>query len=107
MSSVSLLRRLPMKSMIFSVLLSFSALIGLALQADAKTVAKIGNTDLTEEQMREEMGMQLYQIENNLYMTQKNWVDKKAQEILFDQAAKEAGLSRKKWEEREIDAKVP
>jgi len=76
--------------------------------ADApKPIAKIGTTVLTEDDMRKEMGMQLYQAENSLYMAQKNWVDQKAQNLIFDMAAKKAGLSRQAWEAKEIDAKVP
>src|SRR5438132_8649431 len=72
-----------------------------------KTVATLGGSALTEDQMRKDLGMQLYQAENALYAVEKNWIDQKAQEMLFDQAAREAGLSRKDWEAREIDAKTP
>jgi protein-disulfide isomerase len=98
-----------MKSFKNAVVLTFSLWMGLnvaAVAADApKPIAKIGNTVLTEDDMRKDAGMQLYQIENQLYMTEKGWVDQKAQDLLFDQAAKAAGLSRKAWEAREIDAK--
>jgi len=100
-----------MKMLIKSMFLSVLTLAGLSLlshAADApKVLAKVGDTVLTEDQMRQEMGMQLYQAENNLYMAQKNWIDQKAQDILFNKAAKDAGLSRKDWEAREIDAKTP
>lgn len=88
-------------------MLSGAALLLHAADSSKKVLAKVGNTELTEDQMREDMGMQLYQAENNLYMVQKGWIDQRAQNILFDQAAKDAGLSRKDWEAREIDAKVP
>src|SRR3982750_843818 len=76
------------------------------VSADPKVIAKVGNTVLTEDEMRSEMGQQLYQAESNLYMTQKSWVDQKSQDILFNQAAKDAKLSRAEWEKREIDAKA-
>jgi len=69
-------------------------------------VAKIGNTILTEDELRKEAGMNLYEAENQLYQIKKNWVDQKAKAILFDQAAKEAGLTRQAWVAREIDGKV-
>jgi protein-disulfide isomerase len=69
-------------------------------------IAKIGNTVLTEDELRKDMGMNLYQVEQQLYMTKKNWVDQKAKTIVFDQAAKAAGLSLQAWQAREIDGKT-
>src|ERR1700689_2541016 len=69
-------------------------------------VAKIGNTILTEDDLKKDTGMSLYEAENALYELKKNWVDQKAKNILFDQAAKEAGLSRQAWQTREIDGKI-
>src|SRR5579871_3610978 len=63
-------------------------------------VAKIGNTVLTEDELRKDMGMNLYEAENQLYQVKKNWVDQKVKNMLFDQTAKEAGLSRQAWEAR-------
>ncbi len=82
-----------------------------ALQAEeaAKApapVAKVGNTVLTEDDLRKDMGMNLYQIENQLYTTKKNWVDQKAKTVIFGQAAKDAGLSLQAWQAREIDGKI-
>jgi len=74
--------------------------------ASSAVIAKVGDQTLTEDQMRKDLGNSLYQAENNLYNVKKSWVDKKAKDILFDQAAKQAGLSRKAWETREIDSKV-
>src|SRR5437016_2688496 len=71
-----------------------------------KPIAKVGDTVLTEKDLRQEAALPLYEAENNLYNVQKNWVDQKAQDLLFNQAAKAAGLSRKAWEAREIDAKA-
>src|SRR5207302_2441603 len=47
-----------------------------------------------------------YEAENQLYQVKKNWVDQKAKTLLFNQAAKEAGLSLQAWQAKEIDAKV-
>ena len=69
-------------------------------------VAKIGTTILTEDDLRKDLGMGLFEAENALYQLKKNWVDQKVKTILFDQAAKEAGLSRQAWQTREIDAKI-
>src|ERR1043166_8659606 len=72
----------------------------------AVPVAKIGNTILTEDDLRKDMGMSLYEAENSVYQIKKNWVDQKVKNILFDQAAKEAGLSRAAWQAKMIDSKV-
>jgi protein-disulfide isomerase len=88
-------------------LLAASLSLGVSLQSGyAKDIARVGNTTLTEEQMRSDMGMQVYQMENAVYNMQKAWVDEKAQQYIFDLAAKEAKMSRKDWEAKEIDAKV-
>src|SRR5262249_11474411 len=82
---------------------------GIARAEDAKAaapVAKVGNAVLTEDDLRKDMGMNLYQVENQLYVTKKNWVDQKAKSIIFGQAAKEAGLNLQTWQTREIDGKV-
>ena len=70
-------------------------------------VAKVGNTVLTEDDMRKEMGMSLYEAENQVYQVKKGWVDQKVKTMLFAQAAKQAGLSVAAWQAREIDGKVP
>ncbi len=69
-------------------------------------LAKVGDVALTEAQMRSDLAFGLYEAENNVYLLKKNWVEQKAQNILFDKAAKEAKLSRAAWEKREIDDKV-
>src|SRR2546430_2084735 len=73
----------PMKISPLQRLLALSLLVsltGLASAEDAaKPIAKIGSTVLTEEDMRKDMGMQLYQAENNIYGIERNWVDQKAQ----------------------------
>lgn len=72
----------------------------------AAPVAKIGTTVLSEDDLRKDMGMSLYEAENQLYQIKKGWVDQKAKAILMAQAAKEAGLSLAEWQKREIDKKA-
>ena len=43
----------------------------------------MGGTVLTEDQMRKEMGMNLYNAENQLYQVKRGWVDQAAKNILF------------------------
>jgi protein-disulfide isomerase len=74
--------------------------------AVSNVVAKVGDKTLTEADMRKDLGNQLYQAENQVYQVEKGWIDKQAKNMLFDQAAKEAGLSRQDWEKREIDSQV-
>src|SRR5258708_2118423 len=97
-----------------SSVLFLASLIGLTVsvlraQESAKAptpVAKIGNTVLTEDELRKDMGMNFYEAENQLYQVKKNWVDQKVKNMLFDQAAKEANVSRQAWQAREIDGKI-
>ncbi len=77
------------------------------LAAEASSpIAKIGSTVLTEDELRKDMGTQLYEAENQLYMIRKGWVDQKSKTFLIAQAAKKAGLSVQEWTKREIDSKV-
>ena len=73
---------------------------------DPPMVGRYDGTVLTEDQMREELAMPLYEAEISLYHLKKDWIEKKAREAFFDQAAKEAGLSREDWEKREIDGQA-
>ncbi len=76
---------------------------------DAKApapVAKIGSTILTENDLHKDQGMTVFDAENQLYEIKKNWVDSKAKPILFNQAAKDAGLSFQAWQAKEIDGKA-
>ncbi|SRR6266700_379468 len=92
---------------VFSVILSAVGMLRAEEAAKASApVAKIGGTVLTEDDLRKDMGMNLYQVENQLYVTKKNWVDQKAKAIIFGQAAKEAGLNLQAWQAREIDGKI-
>ncbi len=75
--------------------------------ASTNVVAHVGNVDLTEAEMEKELGMSIYNAENQLYQVKKSWIDKKAKDVLFDQAAKEAKLSRKDWEQRNIESQIP
>lgn len=72
----------------------------------SRPVAKIGATVLTEGQMQKELALNLYEAENSVYQVKKNWIEQQAKKILFDQAAKEAGVPRAEWEKREIDNKA-
>jgi len=100
------LNRLPLFLLAF--IISFRTLPSLAQDAAKATtpVAKIGSTILTEDELTKDLGMSLYEAENSLYQLKKNWVDQKVKGILFDQAAKEAGLSRQAWQAKEIDGKM-
>src|SRR5438309_145683 len=66
-------------------------------------VAKVGSVNLTDADLQKDLGMSLYETENQLYQMKKNWIDQKAKEILFNDAAKRAGLSRQQWQKKEID----
>lgn len=82
-----------------------------AWPADAKgnsaVIGRLDGTSWTENDLREESGLTLYQQESTLYSFKRGWIEKKAKDALFDQAAKDANLPRKDWEKREIDSKVP
>lgn len=73
----------------------------------AKPVARMGPHVLTEKQMQAELGLALYEAENNLYQIKKNWIDQQAKTWLFQQAAAEAGLPVDAWRAREIDGRLP
>src|SRR5690349_10000400 len=100
-----------LKSFGYTVLLASSIPLAALYAAEpAKTgapVAKVGTTVLTEDDLRKDMGMNLYEAENQLYQVKKNWVDQKIKAMIFSQAAKEAGLSVAAWQAREIDGKIP
>src|SRR5258708_23109616 len=87
------------------VSLSFPSLYAETPKASTP-VAKIGGTVLTEDDLRKDMGMNLFEAENQLYEVKKNWVDEKAKALIFNQTAKEAGLSLQAWQVKEIDAKI-
>jgi protein-disulfide isomerase len=72
----------------------------------SKPIARIGDVVLTEEQLREELGVEVSQLEKRLYALRKYWAEGKIRELLFDKAAHDAGLSRADWEAREIDRKT-
>ncbi len=94
-------------SLAFPILLALSQVARAEEAAKAPTpIAKIGTTILTEEDLRKDMGMSLYEAENQLYQIKKNWVDQKAKVLLMTQAAKDAKLSLQEWTKKEIDEKV-
>src|SRR5262245_17000062 len=77
--------------------------------ADTKSgapIAKIGPTVLTEEDFRKDMGMSLYELENQIFLLKKSWVDQKTKTQYMSLAAKEAKISVAEWQKREIDSKV-
>lgn len=90
--------------------LSLLLLTGLSLYAaESKAttpIAKVGDVILTEEDLKKDVGMNLYEAENALFQLKKNWVDQKARAILAQQAAKEAKLTVQAWQAKEIDSKV-
>jgi protein-disulfide isomerase len=95
-----------MKRIIFS-LVTLALLAGTGVsQAEDKPIAKIGDTVLTEEQAKKELATSLFEAETKIYDTKRAWIDRKAQEILFNQAAQKAKMTRQEWESREIDGKI-
>jgi len=69
-------------------------------------VAVVGGAKITENQMRQDIGAAIYEAEINLYKLKKIWIEEKARDLLFEQAAKKAKLSLADWQVREIDDKV-
>lgn len=69
-------------------------------------VAKVGATVFTQEQMDKDLGTQLFDAQNRLYQLKRQWIDQQAKNVLFEEAAKKAGISRPDWYEREINKKV-
>ncbi len=73
---------------------------------DNRILAKVGDMVLTDEQAHKDIGGTLYEPETKIYEAEKAWIETQARDYLFNQAAKQAGLSRADWERREIDGKV-
>jgi len=98
------------KSILIFVGLLLSSLIlsRMAHATDTRdvAVAKVGSTTLTQKQMQDELGVSLYEAQNQVYQMEKSWIDQKAKQILFDQASQEAGLTRTEWETREITGHI-
>jgi protein-disulfide isomerase len=70
------------------------------------SIAEVGGVKITEGEMRRDIGSDIYEAEVSLYQLKKKWIDQKARSLLFESAAKKAGLSVDDWEAREIDNKV-
>lgn len=70
------------------------------------SIGQIGDLLLTEDQMRKDLGLNLYRAEENVYQVKKAWVEKMAKDYLFNKAAKDAKMSRKDWDTKEIDSQV-
>lgn len=69
-------------------------------------VAVVGGVSITEAQMRQDIGTDIYEAEASLYQLKKNWIEQKARSLLFEGAAKKAGLSLADWQRREIDGRI-
>ena len=69
-------------------------------------VAELGGVKITQAEMSREIGTDIYEAELNLYQLKKNWIDQKVRSVLFESAAKKAGISLADWERREIEDKV-
>lgn len=95
----------------FYVLLSIGVVAAVLLPGErpaavSKPIARIGDVVLTEDHLREELGIEVSQLEKRLYALKKYWAEGKIREVLFDNAARDAGLSRAQWEAQEIDRKT-
>jgi protein-disulfide isomerase len=69
-------------------------------------IAEVGGIKISESEMKLDIGSEVYEAEANLYQLKKNWIDQKARTILFEDAAKKAGLSLEDWQHKEIEEKV-
>ena len=74
--------------------------------ASSAPIATIGSVVLTDQQMQAEIAPQLYDAEHQIYQIKKNWIDQKAKQILFTQAAAASGMSLQDWETKQIDSQV-
>jgi hypothetical protein len=69
-------------------------------------IAEVGGIKISESEMKLDIGSEVYEAEANIYQLKKNWIDQKARTILFEDAAKKAGLSLEDWQHKEIEEKV-
>ncbi|MBN1568937.1 MAG: DsbA family protein [Acidobacteria bacterium] len=69
-------------------------------------VAQVGGDKITESQMQKDIGTEIYEAEIDLYKLKKSWIEQRARTLLFEQAAKKAGLSMEDWQTQEIENKV-
>jgi len=81
----------------------FTGLIASSLYAG--TVAQVGSATITDADMDKDVSLKLaeYQALNQVYEKKRAWVEKRAQELMYAQAAKEAKVSVEEWKKREID----
>lgn len=77
-----------------------------AKDQESAPVAEVGRTKITESQMRQDIGVDIYEAEINLYKLKKSWIEQKARALLLEEAAKKAKLSLDDWKVREIDNKA-
>jgi hypothetical protein len=61
-------------------------------------IAEVGGIRITESQMNQAIGSDIYEAESNLYQLKKSWIDQKARTLLFEAAAQKAGLSLADWQ---------
>jgi protein-disulfide isomerase len=69
-------------------------------------IAEVGDTKITESEMTQAIGTDIYEAELRLYRLKKNWIDQKIRSVLFENEAKKAGLSLADWQRKEIDGKA-
>ena len=77
-----------------------------ALVAADTPVAKVGTTTLTEEALKKDLQVEMYEAEKSLYDMKINWIDEKAKGILFEAAAKERGITKEAWHKTFIEEKI-
>jgi protein-disulfide isomerase len=95
------------RTAVLSLLLPALAIPGLrAKDQSSVPVAEVGGTKITESQMKQEIGTDIYEAELNLYQLKKDWIDQKARSLLFESEAKKVGLSLADWQRNEIDKKI-
>jgi protein-disulfide isomerase len=89
------------------ILLPVLAIPGLpAKDPGGAPIAEVGGIKITESQMRQDIGIDIYEAEINVYQLKKNWIDQKARSLIFEGEAKKAGLTLAEWQTREIDKKI-
>jgi protein-disulfide isomerase len=92
---------------VFLALINVSVLAGAADTNPSQPVATIAGVTLTAGQMQEDLALPLYNQENQLYQMKQDWINRQAQDILFNKAAKAAGKSLKAWKAKELAVAPP
>ena len=73
---------------------------------DSTPVLRVGTITITESDLQQKYGPQLFDAQKKLYDVKNGLATQIARDMLFNQAAQSAGLTRVAWEKREIDDKV-